>query len=108
MTRDQIARRAATEIAATLGVEIANRASYSYRATGAAAAWRIVNNRYGARIAVNVEDVDEPIGVIETGSIDYPVHHLSLRHYGGLGWIESTMAGPTLINPLGASHPVLH
>ena len=102
-----LAKQVAVEVAAALGVTLVRRASYTYAATGAAAAWRIAGNKYGARLAVNVEDYDNPIPLLETGSLARPIHHASYTRWGNT-WVEaSPIGGPQLVNPLGSWHPIL-
>ncbi len=108
MDKDKLARKIALEVATVLGVTLHERASYSYAATTAAVAWRIEGNRHGARLAVNVEDEDNPIPIIETGPLANPVHHMTLCRFGAT-WVEaSPYGGPQLVNALGTAHPVLH
>jgi hypothetical protein len=102
--RDDLAERCAAEVADVLGVSLGGR-RYTYAETGAAAGWEVAGNPRGARLAINVEQ--EPYALVETGSPEAPVYHLELRHYDGLGWAERGREGPNLVNPLGATHPVL-
>lgn len=99
---DKIARRSAQAIAETLGVELVARASYTFQGTRQAAGWRVKGNRYRARIAVNVEDIDQPVGILETGPLNEPVSHETYLWHADLGWL----AHP-LFSTLGSLHPIL-
>ena len=107
MKENRVARKYAKEVAGTLRIEIAGRATYTYSTTGAASAWRIRGSK--ARLAVNVEIEDEPYALVETGRTDNPHYHMLLKTYPGLGWVECNMTTrePELVNALGAAHPIL-
>jgi len=107
MDRHEIARKHAQDLAGVLGVTLSQEAVYSYDETGQASAWRVNESSCGARIAINVEDDDNPYGVLETGPLDQPDHLTYYQIMSGLGWIDQGAAGP-LVNPLGAAHPALH
>jgi hypothetical protein len=105
---DTLARHYAKQIAAALEVEIGDTPAYTYADTAQAAAWPLVDNRYDARLAVNVETEDRPYGIVETGLLDEPQFQMFVVRYLG-AWVEADdrCRGPNLSDARGANHPAL-